>query len=90
MRVIKNKLFNIIQLVLIILQYKVLVVEVDCTLKWHLYIYVIKKLNHQNDRIWVKGIEDINDDKGTVKWFGKQGASKFLSRSRKETSLDPE
>lgn len=26
------------------------------------YIYVIRKPNHQNDRIWAKNIEDISDD----------------------------
>lgn len=26
------------------------------------YIYVIRKPNHQNDRIWAKNIEDINED----------------------------
>jgi hypothetical protein len=26
------------------------------------YIYVIRKPNHQNDRIWAKSIEDISDD----------------------------
>ena len=45
------------------------------------YVWIVRSPNYQNDRIWARSIEDIEEDEGIVKWANIKHALEFSSCS---------